>query len=285
MVSIDAFTNRRYHNFFISILLVLLLGLSLLGILQIVNLTVTVSRDDAKRTLSAPSQWPEVTVTKGSVKVLETDRKCNFFNCFNVYRCGRSGHQKLSVYIYPLVRYVDEEGVEIKSHSREFLQILDAVVNSEYYVSDPLEACLFIPPIDTLNENNLRKDKIAESLASLEHWSGGENHLIFNLLPGDSPRVFPDFWRVERGKALVAGGGFSALIPIGRASMCLFPIYNPLHQDVPPSERPMSERPWFLISSQGNIHRDIAKIWSCKSLPLPPPLTPSSSSIAVNPQT
>lgn len=67
-----------------------------------------------------------------------------------------------------MVRFLDEEGVEIKPHSKEFLQILETVVNSEYYTANPENACIFIPPIDTLNENNLRKDKIAQALASLK---------------------------------------------------------------------------------------------------------------------
>lgn len=70
-------------------------------------------------------------------------------------------------YVYPMIRYVDEEHVAIKPMSKEFYEIIDAILNSEYYTSDPDEACIFIPPIDTLNENNLRKDEIAKALAML----------------------------------------------------------------------------------------------------------------------
>lgn len=69
--------------------------------------------------------------------------------------------------MYPLKRYVDEERVEIKPMSREFYEILDTILNSEYYTRDPQDACIFVPPIDTLNESNLRKDKIAQALATL----------------------------------------------------------------------------------------------------------------------
>ena len=70
-------------------------------------------------------------------------------------------------YAYPLVRYVDEDHVEIKPISKEFYEFLETVVNSKYYTSNPEDACIFIPSIDVLNENNLRKDKIAEALAML----------------------------------------------------------------------------------------------------------------------
>ena len=66
-----------------------------------------------------------------------------------------------------MVRYVDEDRIAIKPISREFFEIIDTILNSEYYTPNPQEACLFIPPIDTLNENNLRKDKIAQALAML----------------------------------------------------------------------------------------------------------------------
>ena len=68
-------------------------------------------------------------------------------------------------YVYPLVHYVDEEHIEIKPISKEFYEFIETIVNSEYYTSNPEEACIFIPTVDLLNENSLRKDKIAQILA------------------------------------------------------------------------------------------------------------------------
>ncbi|ROT65577.1 Exostosin-2 [Penaeus vannamei] len=133
-------------------------------------------------------------------------------------RCGRGGYQRISVYVYPMIRYVDEEHVAIKPMSKEFYEIIDAILNSEYYTSDPDEACIFIPPIDTLNENNLRKDEIAKALAMLPHWSEGENHLLFNMMPGTPPE-FDTTLNLDRGKAIW-------------------------------------KRQWLMVSSQPNIHRD-----------------------------
>ena len=64
-------------------------------------------------------------------------------------------------------KYVDEEGIEIKPLSKEYLEILSTIVNSPYYTDNPEDACLFVPPVDTLNENTLRKDKISQILSSL----------------------------------------------------------------------------------------------------------------------
>lgn len=66
-----------------------------------------------------------------------------------------------------MAHYVDEEGVEINPISREFLEIVEAVAESRYYAADPRDACIFMPTIDTLNENNLRVDMIGRALAAL----------------------------------------------------------------------------------------------------------------------
>lgn len=70
-------------------------------------------------------------------------------------------------YVYPMTRHVDEDHVVIRPISREFYEVLDTILNSPYYTPSPDEACILIPPIDTLNENNLRKDKIAQALTML----------------------------------------------------------------------------------------------------------------------
>lgn len=46
---------------------------------------------------------PEIKILSGAVSAEPRDRNCNYFNCFNVYRCGHSVH-KLSIYIYPIYR-------------------------------------------------------------------------------------------------------------------------------------------------------------------------------------
>lgn len=46
---------------------------------------------------------PSVKILSGAALSEPRDRNCNFFTCFNVYRCGRSIN-KLSVYIYPVYR-------------------------------------------------------------------------------------------------------------------------------------------------------------------------------------
>ncbi|XP_066966241.1 exostosin-2 isoform X1 [Macrobrachium rosenbergii] len=256
MNSFDSIFYRwKYRNFFISLLIVLVCGIILLGGTQLFNWSITSSHGDARVNLETWSHWQELMVDgKETPDPTPTRFDCHYFNCFNVYRCGRGGHQQLSVYVYPMTRYVDEDRIAIKPISREFYEIIDTILNSEYYTSNPYEACLFIPPIDTLNENNLRKDKIAKALAMLPHWKEGENHLLFNMLPG-TPPLFDTALNMDRGKAILAGGGFSSLT-YRRGFDVSLPVYNPVYQDVPPNRKESGSRRWLIVSSQVNIHRD-----------------------------
>ncbi|KAK7068662.1 Exostosin-2 [Halocaridina rubra] len=251
----SSFNHWRYRNSFISLFIVLLFGFLLLGCTQLLNLGLFPGSGDAQVSLESWSQWQELIVDgKNSPAPSPTRLDCHYFNCFNVYRCGRGLHQQMSVYVYPMTRYVDEDHIAIKPISREFFEIIEAILNSEYYTPNPEEACIFISPIDTLNENNLRKDKIAQALAMLPYWSEGENHLLFNMLPG-TPPLFDTALNLDRGKAIIAGGGFSSLT-YRRGFDVSLPVYNPSHQDVPEGTKASGLRQWLLVSSQVNIHRD-----------------------------
>jgi glucuronyl/N-acetylglucosaminyl transferase EXT2 len=82
------------------------------------------------------------------------------YNCFDIHRCGKDGHHRLSVYLYPVERWeVDGVLLNPQGLSIEFLQFLDALRKSPYLVEDPDDACIFVPTIDTLqmkDGDNLR---------------------------------------------------------------------------------------------------------------------------------
>lgn len=112
----------------------------------------------------------EAVVIKSKSRLPEkTDQSCLYHTCFDVYHCGGAVDEThIKVYIYPVTRYVDENGVGITLPlSREFWEILEAILNSDYYTNDPNEACLYIPSIDLLNQNNIRTHEIAQVLNSL----------------------------------------------------------------------------------------------------------------------
>lgn len=151
---------------------------------------------------------------------------CTFWDCLNIYKCE---HDNLKVYIYPLQEFVDENNEKVTSSlSSEYFQILDAVVNSRYYTTNPNEACLFLPSLDLLNQDMFDKYLAGAALASLNFWDRGENHLIFNMLPGSSP-TYNNILDVNIDNAIVLGGGFDSWtyrpgfdVPI--------PVWSPLIQ-------------------------------------------------------
>lgn len=101
-------------------------------------------------------------------KDAELARKRNpnssFYDSFNIYRCGNH-HNKVTIYVYPLMKFVDENSSTWIS--KEFYRILKTLVDSPYYTSNPNEACIFVPSIDMLNQNLIDKNLIGKALASL----------------------------------------------------------------------------------------------------------------------
>ncbi|KAI4504281.1 hypothetical protein M0802_000752 [Mischocyttarus mexicanus] len=179
-----------------------------------------------------------------------TNSSCTYFNCFNVYRCGSRGNKPL-VYVYPPKIYLDGLHKPITSPmTKEFYQILNALVSSKFYTSNPHEACIFIPSIDTLNQNRLKLQEVSQALKTLPFWNGGENHLIFNMVPGSVPD-FNTVLDVSVGKAMIAGAGLSTLTYRSGFDISL-PVYSPFLVNYNRNNK--VKRTWLLMSSQININ-------------------------------
>lgn len=59
-------------------------------------------------------------------------------------------------------------GVPATEHlSKEYYHLLNTVIKSKYYTANPEEACIFIPSIDTLNQDRLRLNLTSRALSSL----------------------------------------------------------------------------------------------------------------------
>ncbi|OQR71227.1 hypothetical protein BIW11_01534, partial [Tropilaelaps mercedesae] len=106
-------------------------------------------------------------------------QQCTHWQCVDVYRCGRLG-EKVTVYIYPITRYIDEDGAQVVLEtSVEYMRMLDWLRHSTYFVEDPRMACLFVPSVDTLG---VQDPLTPDVLANLAFWEDGSNHLVFNQL-------------------------------------------------------------------------------------------------------
>lgn len=118
-------------------------------------------------TLNNINVLPVQILSADSTAVDVTNSSCTYFGCFNVYRCGSQGN-RLLVYVYPLKMYLDTMDRPIMSKiTKEFYQILNTIINSKFYTPNPYEACIFIPSIDTLNQNRLRLKEVSKVLGLL----------------------------------------------------------------------------------------------------------------------
>ncbi|XP_063236290.1 exostosin-2 isoform X2 [Bacillus rossius redtenbacheri] len=206
--------------------------------------------------LEWPDAAPEARV-RADAPTTPTRANATYFDSFDVYRCGREGADSLLVYVYPLRKHVDERSIPLGGRmSREYHEVLRTVVDSHYYTPDPDKACVFVPSIDTLNQNRFRVHETSQALAGLSHWSGGANHLVFNMVPGVGPD-FSTMVELSLGQAMVAGAGFSSLTYRPGFDVSL-PVFSPLASRLPRNTPPAHSRPWLLVSAQLDLYTEHA---------------------------
>ena len=117
----------------------------------------------------------KVIISSDSPYAGERDANCTYhnFTCIEVYKCGYDDSSTVSVYIYPIQQFYDENGADITPPmSREFETILQTIAESPYHSHDPDTACLFVPSIDLLNENLVNPRHVSQILASLTWYVG-----------------------------------------------------------------------------------------------------------------
>ncbi|KAH0952729.1 hypothetical protein HN011_009892 [Eciton burchellii] len=247
-------TNRisyHYHNIFVICLLLFTTFVVLISIYHIFKFGNTQKHSEyVPVMLSDINSFPVQTLPSDSVTADATNSSCTYFTCFNVYRCGSQGN-KLLVYVYPPKVYLDSTNRPITNQmTKEFYQILQTIIASKFYTPNPYEACIFIPSIDTLNQNRLKLQEVSQALRSLPFWNKGENHLIFNMIPGSVPD-YNTVVDISVGKAMIAGAGMSSLTYRHGFDVSL-PVYSPLVNNLKTNHS--NVRTWLVISSQININ-------------------------------
>ena len=164
--------GRSFHSYiFISlaylVLLVLVFGF-IITFVPILSSSNSYGTNTATVLLDRASldNLPEVQVSNTTI-TYATQENCTYYTCFDVYKCSHTHSGKMKVYVYPFVEYVDEGVPVTKKITQEFYTILETIIKSPYFTSDPAEACLFVPSIDVLNQNRIRPKQVAKALASL----------------------------------------------------------------------------------------------------------------------
>ncbi|XP_048463321.1 exostosin-2-like [Rhincodon typus] len=244
--------KTKHRIYYIALFSVVLLGLVATGMFQFWPHTIEATNEWTfeKRSIH---DVPEVKLAEDSPIPERGDLSCRMHTCFDVYRCGYNPKNRIKVYIYPLKKYVDAYGTVLSNTiSKEYNELLTAISESDFYTDDLNRACLFIPSIDVLNQNNLRIKETAQALAQLSRWNRGTNHLLFNMLPGGPPD-YNTALDVPRDRALLAGGGFSTWTYRQGYDVSI-PVFSPLSTDVNLPVKHPGYRMYFILSTQTAIH-------------------------------
>lgn len=74
----------------------------------------------------------------------------------------------MQIYVYPLKQYLNDKNVPIiRQLSKEYYSIVQSVLRSKYYTPNPDHACIFVPPFDTLAQDNFLVRETSQALNSL----------------------------------------------------------------------------------------------------------------------
>lgn len=155
-----------YHRFFVGLLVFIVISLVFTVVFN--AFSGSSQRTEVFKPVSLDKSVEVLTLEKNTKASTRRAFNCTYWDCFDVYRCGRGGHDKITIYIYPLKDYQTENGNSISQFSREFYIILETIKRSKYYTPNPEEACLLVPSIDTLNQNTFSSDYVSRALYSLE---------------------------------------------------------------------------------------------------------------------
>lgn len=174
-----------------------------------------------------------------------SDTNCLYYNCFDVYKCGENSH-KIQVHISDPQKVLvqnsnPENGQEISILTKDYVDILQAIIESDFYTEDPSKACIFIPPFNLLNEADLDSIAASKALTKFENWNeNGINNLIISFITGNT-----DSLKLNHGKAMVAASGLSTFSYRNKFDISL-PLYTRL-QEIPIQNR---AKKYFAVNVQ-----------------------------------
>ena len=96
-------------------------------------------------------------------------KECHFHTCFEINNCQFSLSDKIGIYVYPnyVYMYVNDTHPQDIVTSREYKDILETIMSSEYYQPLPYKACVFVSSVDTLNQQRMNVSLISDILHGL----------------------------------------------------------------------------------------------------------------------
>lgn len=101
-----------------------------------------------------PKQRVSVVLINWNKTNLHSKTMCHFHSCFEINDCMFDREDRIRVYVHD--QYEFQSPLTLQTYvpdlSREYVEILDAIRNSPYYEKNISQACVIVPPIDTLNQ-------------------------------------------------------------------------------------------------------------------------------------
>ncbi|KAE8741488.1 hypothetical protein FOCC_FOCC012994 [Frankliniella occidentalis] len=148
--------------------------------------------------------------------------KCRMETCFDFERCRTD----FKVYVYPFASDSDSEvdgELPVPPQSPSYQKLLNVIIESRYYTSDPGQACLFVLAIDTLDRDSLSQNYVRNVQARTQRlrlWNNGRNHVIFNLYSGTWPEYLEESLdNMPLSLCLVHAGFNPGMAILAKASM------------------------------------------------------------------
>ena len=198
-----------------------------------------IEHNKAERLVQALMEAPEIHLNRNG-ETSKTKANCHYYNCFDVYKCG--GHLKNILVHISDPQKVFFEGRELAPMTKDFVDVLEAIAESDYYTEDPGEACIFVPPLNLMNEAQLDADSMSRALANSPNWNEGINNLLMSFVTG-----LPDGLRIDHGSAMIGASGLSSFSYRSRFDVAL-PYYTTMQEE----GMEHNDKKFMLVVAQGN---------------------------------
>lgn len=154
-------TLRFICRYILALAVMLVVILSLFIFFQSTYDYRTLTIQMTRRTINIDKQ---ATITK-------TRMDCRFHSCFDIFQCSPQFNGELKVYVHPDAKFHYNEDQDIfGKYTYEFEKILRGFRKSKFATTNQSEACLFIPPLDILSEENLDSKLVSKSLSSIPRY-------------------------------------------------------------------------------------------------------------------
>lgn len=150
---------------------IVLLSLSLISFLILNYRPWSIHADGqrSKRVASRTRRRVSVVPVNWNKADLLSKTSCHFHTCFEINDCIFGLEDRIRVHVHD--PYEFHSPITLESYapdvSQEYAEVLDAIRSSEYHESNISQACVIVPPVDTLNQQQHDAQIISAVLNSL----------------------------------------------------------------------------------------------------------------------